>query len=138
MNEVSLTQILEARDRRAAAQQDLLRRFGKALICFTMNIPGPVKLTPLIARGFRDGCRALLRELEGRNIPVLHWQATENATGCEAFCVADAPAETLKKITVSIEDGSPVGRLFDLDVLGAEGSKLTRDTVNGKSRDCIV
>lgn len=138
MNEVTLMQILEAREHRVAVQQELLHRYQKPLICFTMNIPGPLKLTPLIARGFADGCRALLRCLQEKNIAVLHWSATENETGCEAFCVADASAKSLKTITVSIEDGSPVGRLFDMDVLDTDGKKLSRDTVAGKSRDCIV
>lgn len=138
MKEISLTEILEAREHRVAVQQELLHRFRKPLICFTMNIPGPVKHTPLIARGFADGCRALLHSLEAANIAVLHWDATENVTGCEAFCVADAPAERLKAMAAAIEDGSPVGRLFDMDVLDIDGQKLTRDTVGGKSRDCIV
>ena len=138
MKEITLSEILEAREHRVAVQQELLHRHRKSLICFTMNIPGPVKLTPLIARGFRDGCRALLHSLEDENIPVMHWAATETPTGCEAFCIADADAQKLKSIAVSIEDGSSVGRLFDMDVLTPDGQKLTRDRVGGKSRDCIV
>jgi len=138
MNEISLSQILEAREQRVAAQQELLRRYEKPLICFTMNIPGPVKHTPLISRGFAYGSRALLHALKENGIPILHWDATEPDTGCEAFCVAEASAETLKRICTEIEDTLPVGRLFDMDVLNTDGNKLTRDTVGGKSRSCMV
>ena len=50
--EVTLPQMLEARERRAALQQELLRAHGLPLVCFTMNIAGPLKDTPLIRRGF--------------------------------------------------------------------------------------
>lgn len=138
MREITLFQILEARERRAAAQQELLRRYEKPLICFTMNIPGPIKHTPLIARGFSLGNALLQHTVETQNVSVLHRHISEADTGCEAFYIVDAPAETLKRICTQIEDGYPVGRLFDMDVLDTDGKKLTRDIVGGKSRNCIV
>ena len=58
---VSLVQMLDARERRVQHQQELLARYHKPLICFTMNICGPVKDSPLIRRGFGRG-RQLLRQ----------------------------------------------------------------------------
>ena len=46
--EVSLIQMLDARERRVWHQQELLGAYGKPLVCFTMNIAGPVKDSPLI------------------------------------------------------------------------------------------
>ena len=46
MEEVSLIQMLDARERRVHHQQELLARYGKPLVCFTMNIAGPVKDSP--------------------------------------------------------------------------------------------
>ncbi|MBQ2029187.1 MAG: citrate lyase holo-[Clostridia bacterium] len=43
-------------------QQELLSRYGKTLLCFTMNIPGPEKDNPLFREGFRLGCRRLRRD----------------------------------------------------------------------------
>ena len=48
--EVSLTEMLEAREKRAWQQRELLRR-GRTMICFTMNIAGPIKNSPLIGSG---------------------------------------------------------------------------------------
>ena len=54
-NEVSLLEMLDARERRVQHQQALLAQYHKPLICFTMNIAGPVKDSPLIRRGYARG-----------------------------------------------------------------------------------
>ena len=53
--QVSLMEMLDARERRVQHQQMLLQQYHKPLICFTMNICGPVKDSPLIRRGFERG-----------------------------------------------------------------------------------
>ncbi len=130
--EASLPQILDARERRVEKQKQLLAKYGKTLICFTMNIAGPVKYSPLIAQGFGLGCKQLEAQLSG--LPILYTQKLPRHTGCEAFYVVDAPAETVKALTVQIEQGSALGRLFDMDVLAADGSKLVR----AEERKCLI
>ena len=61
--EVTLQQILEVREQRSRRQMQLIREFGRPLVSFSMNIPGPVKDSPIIRRGFRAGCKALEAEL---------------------------------------------------------------------------
>ena len=87
---VSLVQMLDARERRVQHQQALLAQYHKPLICFTMNICGPVKDSPLIRRGFARG-RQLLRQqfLRAKLVP-LREDAIREVTGCEAFYVLDA------------------------------------------------
>ena len=68
---VSLVQMLDARERRVQHQQELLARYHKPLICFTMNICGPIKDSPLIRRGFARGraswrARRAVRTARGR------------------------------------------------------------------------
>jgi len=132
--EVTLQQMLLAREERVWRQQQLLDTYKVPLICFTMNIPGPVKLSPLIRRSFRWG----LRRLEGRLTGIVHREVREEVTGCEAFFAVAGDAPALKKLCTEIEDETPLGRLFDMDVLGLDGNKLDRSLVKGKSRDCIV
>ena len=80
--EVSLRQILEARERRVQRQNRLLEEYGKPLICFTMNIAGPEKFNPLIGLGFKMGCQRLERALAETKCL---YSAEETAdTGCEA------------------------------------------------------
>lgn len=136
MPEVTLMQMLEARESRVWEQQRLLEKYQKPLLCFTMNIPGPVKDSPLIRRGFAFGRDALRTRLpKGR---VLYDAAITAVTGCEAMYVVDMDALALKRLCVAIEDDTPLGRLFDMDVLDSDGRKLDRELAGGGSRDCIV
>lgn len=130
--EATLQEILDARERRAQKQKQLLAHYGKTLVCFTMNIAGPVKYSPLIAAGFHLGCRQLEAQLSG--MAVLYTQKLPRHTGCEAFYVVDAPAEAIKALTVQLEQGSDLGRLFDMDVLSADGTKLART----EERKCLL
>ena len=134
--EISLMQILEAREKRVQMQDRLLRDYGLPLLSFTMNIPGPIKTSPLIQRGFLAGCRALDCRLP--KAWVRYREINRADTGWEAFYVLDAPALEVKKITAAIEDHHGLGRLFDMDVLDTDHRKLDRSLVGGKSRDCIV
>lgn len=132
--EVTLQQMLERRDDRAQQQNRLRQQFHCPLICFTMNIPGPVKTSPLIRRAFSYGREVLESQLSG----ILYREILDAATGCEAVYAVDGDAVQLKRICTAIEDAAPVGRLFDMDVLDARGNKLDRELVNGKSRNCLV
>ena len=136
--EVTLAEMLEARERRAARQRELLGRFGGPLISFTMNIAGPVKDSPLIRRAFDQGCRELKAALEAADVPVLCWQEERAVTGCQLYCAAGGEALAVKGICAAIEDGSALGRLFDMDVLRRDGTKLDREEVGGGDRRCIV
>lgn len=126
--------MLLAREARVWKQQRLLEEYRCPLVCFTMNIPGPVKRSPLIIRSFRWGLQQLERDLKG----IVYRETREEVTGCEAYFAIDADALEVKRLCTQIEDGNPVGRLFDMDVLDESGRKLDRALVNGKSRDCIV
>lgn len=128
--EVSLFDILQAREARVRQQQNLLEEYRVPLVCFTMNIAGPVKTTPLIRRGFYAGLEQLERQL-GK---IRFRQVQELPTGCEAVFAVDMPAQVLKTLCTDIERNHPLGRLFDMDVLDTDGRKLERDTQRG----CIV
>lgn len=136
MQEVTLIQMLEAREKRVWEQQRLIQEYGKPIVCFTMNIPGPVKDSPLIRRSFDYGWAALdYRIPKGK---LLYRAVTYDITGCQAIYAVDLEPLELKRLCVVIEDSTPMGRLYDMDVLDTNGSKLDREAVNGGSRDCIV
>lgn len=134
--EVTLQQMLDAREERAAKQASLIDSFHLPLVCFSMNIPGPVKDSPLIRRGFEEGCKALDCLLPPSW--VKHREIHTTHTGCEAFYVLQGDALEIKKITTNIEDTHGLGRLFDMDVLDTDFCKIDREKVGGKSRDCMV
>ena len=136
--EVSLLEMLDARERRVHHQQQLLEQYHKPLICFTMNIAGPVKDSPLIRRGFARGQQLLRQQLFRAGLTPLHTDSRCEATGCEAFYVLDADPLTIKKFTTDIEDATPLGRLFDMDVLRPDGVKVDRQELHLEGRRCLI
>ena len=136
MQEVTLAQVLEVRERRVRTQQELLGQYGVPLVSFTMNIAGPVKNTPLIKRAFDCGCAQLKAALEDASIPVLFWKTEDAVTGCQLYCAAQGEAAAIKRVCTAIEDETVLGRLFDMDVLDVYGKKLDRTLVGGKDRGC--
>ena len=128
---VLLTKILAAREARAARQTALLREFGCPVVSFTMNIAGPVKTSPLIRRAFNTGLAELEAVFDGR---ILSRDILHAITGDEAILAVDLEAGELKSICTSIEERTPMGRLFDMDVLDTHGNKLERSS----KRCCLV
>ncbi len=131
---ITLEQLLDSRDRRAEHQQELLRAYpGCSLICLTVQLPGPVKRSreSLVIGG--AGLAALLGVF-GSVIRHSHVRYLE--TGYEAFMLVPLPALEVKKRCCRIEDEHPLGRLMDIDVLGAvmpgpDRASETPDQVGG-------
>ena len=136
--QATLADVLQARERRSQWQWELLQRFKRPLICFTMNIAGPVKNDDLISEGFRLGAELLKAQLAGEGIHLLYTQERFLHTGCEGFYVADAQPRRLKELMVAIEDDAPVGRLFDMDVLDVSGQKQERQELGLHGRRCLL
>ena len=132
MMDVSLTEILIAREERVRLQQSYLQKYGCPLICFTMNIAGPVKNTPLIRRGFQVGLDAIAQSLP-ENL-IRDQFVEEIKTGSTAIFAVQMDAKELKIICTKIEDTMPLGRLFDMDVLDTTGQKLERTNQRG----CLI
>ncbi len=135
---VEVADMLQARDGRAAAQKKLLAKYGQPLLCFTMNIPGPVKTSLLIRLGFLEGVRRLETALSKAKIPVLYKKQIAYKTGYEEYYVLQGDAQEIKKIAAGIENQDKVGRLFDMDVLDVDGRKLSRSELGLPGRLCLV
>ena len=129
-----MPEVLENRENRVRRQRKLLEECRETLVCLTMNIPGPIKNNDLIAWGYRLGRRQLLALFQSCGIPVLRREEISEVTGNEGFFVVDAPAETVKSLTVRLEESSSFGRLLDIDVLTPKGEKLSR----GSGRKCLI
>ena len=136
--EVTLMEMLEAREVRAGRQRELLERYARPVVSFTLNIAGPVKNGPVIRRAFREGLLRLEDALAARGLRPLHQEEVDRPTGCEALWVVDGPARTVKELCAGIEDRDALGRLFDLDVLDPEGGKWDREALGLPPRPCLV
>ncbi|MBR0151354.1 MAG: citrate lyase holo-[Synergistaceae bacterium] len=134
-NEITLAQMLSRREIRAATQKSFLEKHHSSLVSFTMNIPGPVKTNTLIRQAFDIGEILILEGVARLGAKILDASEIHESTGDELLlAVAKAEPETLKELAVHIEGASPLGRLFDIDILSSEGRKLSREGF----RSCIV
>ena len=79
--EATLQEILNARERRVNKQQELLNTYQKPLICFTMNIPGPVKDRPEYRKALETGFHRLKAMLQKETF--LHEETRMLPTGPE-------------------------------------------------------
>lgn len=135
---VSLIEMLDARERRACHQQELLEQFHMPIISFTMNIAGPVKNNPDIRRGFDFGNLWLKRDLEFAGIDCIHFEEISLKTGNEAFYVVNSGPLKLKRLTADLEEECALGRLFDLDVIKVNGEKVEREELGLDVRRCLI
>lgn len=135
---ITLQELLAARDSRAARQRELLAQYGCPVVSFCMNIAGPVKQSPAICRGFREGQERLSAALGAARLPVAFCEERIAATGCEALWVVDGPVQQLKEVCMEIEERDALGRLFDLDVLALGGGKLSREDLGFPPRPCLI
>lgn len=133
--EITLEQLLEGRDARAAFQQELLERYRLPLISFTVNMPGKVKRCTRSQRIHQAGVTAIRDALAGH---VAYWKLRDTVTGPEGFFVCDLTAEELKRRMCALEETHPLGRLFDIDVLRAPGKQLSREELGFPKRKCLI
>jgi len=135
---VDVLDMADARERRAAIQAQLLKKHPVPLISFTLNIMGPVKVFPLSVRTFYEGVRLIELQLSAFRLPVLEKQVHEAPTGDEAFFSVDAPLKKVKEVLLRLEEHLSAGRLFDMDVIGPRGEKISRTDLGFPGRKCLL
>ncbi|MBQ3373836.1 MAG: citrate lyase holo-[Anaerolineaceae bacterium] len=134
-NEVTIQDMMACRDRRVELQNDLLKRFkGNPILSFCLNIPGPIKTDPEIRAAFLSGKDEILSVLSGNNLEIAGEYEIHEKTGDEWIASIYADPDSLKKQMCEIEDGSSLGRIFDIDVLTPDGRKLSRK----RYRTCLI
>lgn len=135
---VSLEQMLQARERRAADQQAALRRYARPVVSLSLVTPGPLKdgSTPrLIFAAALDALDAAFARLD---IPLLASCRSLAATGPEALYVVAAPAAAVKRHLIALETAHPLGRLWDIDVICPQAGSLTRRGLGLPPRPCLL
>ncbi len=137
---VELPEMLAGRESRVNRQQKLLERYGAPLICFTLNIAGPVKVFPLSVRAFYDGVLAIGVKLAKKvgEAACSYMQVLDHPWGYEAYYVVEEDALTIKRMMTEIEETHPFGRLFDIDVLRQDGTKVSRQEIGYPGRACLI
>lgn len=135
---VSLEKMLDCRERRTIIQQKLLNNYHSSIICLTLNIPGSVKNSAIIEKVFEYGKSLIKQKLNYIHGKVIYEKCYVEETGCEAYFSVEMDSISLKKQMVQIEDVLTIGRIFDIDVLRADGEKISRKDIYFSYRKCFI
>lgn len=134
----SVEDILKARDMRVSYQRHLIETYKSTIVSYKLNIPGSVKYNSLIKQIFDEGILTFKEELEKSSIDIVYEKAWYKDSGPEYFACFNMPADFIKKITISIEENHPLGRLYDFDVLNHKGNQVSREELKAGSRKCLI
>lgn len=133
---VSLSDILEARDRRQAKREKLVDEFCLPVVVFTVNMPGEEKKNETSDYIFEVGVEAISTCLLGK---IYNFYIVDAPTGNEAFFVVDTKdAVQLKRDMCSIEETHFLGRLFDIDVYDKDCKQICRHQLGLSERKCLL
>ena len=151
---ITLDELLASRDARHAMQQKLMAEHsGKTLVCLTVVMPGSVKRNQQSLTVARAAVKAMRKaynisddllpetELLTNELKIVTRECLVERdlnTGYEAYLITPLPLLEAKRVAVDIEDTHPLGRLFDIDVIDAQGIPVSRDRVGGQPRRCLV
>lgn len=135
---ITLSALLDAKERRSQQQQTLLQRYKKPLISFTINYPGAIKYNQEVQQFFKLGCEAILEQFKAT--PLLFEQQEQLATGATAFFIYDIEAQELKERCIQLEQSNqPWRRLWDIDVFDPNTTKaLSRTEFAHAPRKCLI
>ena len=133
-----LPDMLNARERRVWMQEKILSEHPGVLVSFTLNIPGPVKVLPRVPDAFAFALKEIVSAITEAGIPILKRSLILDKTGPEAFLCVDADALDVKRLLVPLEDASKLGRLYDIDIIGRDGKKISRSDIGKPGRTCLL
>ena len=140
-----LEEILAGRDERAAVQAEMLEkqhpdhtRYQDNFICqISLNIPGYPKRLPFDFEAV-EKCRSDI--LHAFNAVPAAEKHLVNGAGCcwiGLFKNGGISAENAKGLSVLIEEESPAGRIFDIDIITPDGT-VSRNHLGIPPRKCLL
>ncbi|WP_246748834.1 citrate lyase holo-[acyl-carrier protein] synthase, partial [Salmonella enterica] len=111
---VTLEEMLQARDKRAARQRQALNCYRLPLISLTLVAPGAVKNSAVWRRVADYAIAEILALCEQKEwVNVWEMQVNERS-GPEWMAAVCAPAMALKQHMSTLEMSHPLGRLWDI------------------------
>jgi len=120
-------------------QEKLLAGTRCPVLTMTLNMPGSVKRTALSAFFFDREKARLTASLEALGGKFAAEESSGGDTGDQwLLAVCGLSAMALKTLTLALEEGSPWGRLLDLDVMDRDGRPLERPSLGLSARQCLI
>ncbi len=135
IKEITLTELLAAREERAKRQKELIKKYGCPLLSLTVMAAGTVKRSDITLKIAKEGVGQTQKAFCGS---ILFEEQRDLDSGFEYFAALDMLPEEAKKISCQIENSHPLGRLFDIDILDLKGVPLSRESVGEEKRKCLL
>ena len=91
----------------------------------------------LFEKVFYEGLEKIQNKLETEKISTEVRLVQENITGYEGYLVVKADGCQVKKLMIALEE-TKIGRLYDIDVLEKENTKISRKDLGFPERKCLL
>jgi holo-ACP synthase len=129
-----INKILEDREKRYNTIIKILKGGAKSVVCGKINFPGQNKNTQESLKAFGY----LSDVLKNGMLLNEKYEILEGFDGKSIIAGIDAGSRELKKKAVEIEESSPIGRVFDIDIYDSQGVPVGRRDIGAPDRTCIV
>lgn len=136
--EVTLDDILVAREKRALLQAELREAYGMPVVSISINMPGSIKYNDDIISLLYSALDKLRQNFRVEGFNILEERIYYASTGPGAMLAVKGDAVGLKQLTVKLEQAACYARLLDIDVFDGAGAQLSRSSLGLTMRQCLV
>lgn len=135
---VTLEQVLQTKEERAAVQAELRARYQAAVVSVSVNMPGQIKCDQDTLALIEYALNRLQVLFAAAGFQVSETRRVPAVAGPAAVMAVAVDAALLKRLAVQVEEEQPFGRLLDIDVFDAAGIQLSRNASGQAGRSCFV
>ncbi|MGB3368639.1 MAG: citrate lyase holo-[acyl-carrier protein] synthase [Acidaminobacteraceae bacterium] len=132
-NLVELADVIRDKEIRVEKIKSLTNVFHETVVCFKLNIPGPIKDNSEYRKVFKKSLDVFKSKVSN----ILFSQVSYLKTGPVAYLVIKDRAEYIKQIAIEIEESAEIGRIYDFDVYH-QSKSISRQDLGKEVRRCIL
>lgn len=136
--EITLEEMLDARERRAALQEKMRSFYGVNVVSIGINMPGSIKYNEDIVSLLYGSLEALRNCLTTGGFPILAEHIYHAVTGPGAILAVEGDSLGIKRLAVEQEEKAAYARLLDIDVFDSDGQQISRSALKLEARKCLL
>ncbi len=133
-----LSEILNAREARWNQKCALAEYEKRPVVSLTLRMPVELRLTEDAQKALSWAREEVCSLLKVSFANVAFKGEFTSADGPYALITVSGKADEIKKILVCFEEKSRLGDLIDADVMTGKGEEISRISVGGSERKCLV
>lgn len=135
---VTLEQILQTKEERAAVQAELRSRYHAVIVSISVNMPGVVKRSPDVLALIEYALARLQDLLKVEEIQSFELRRLDAVAGPSAVLAVKGDERRIKQMAMQIEQAESFGRLLDIDVFDSAGQQISRNLSGQQGRFCLI